>query len=278
MPNPANSAPAFILPRAGKDNAAVNVCSAAGIELMKQEQTRLNNIRQALDVSLREIESAKNWEEFLSKGLLTANLVKASCDAFLELAGSFGDFLGMKQVKTASTLLTTGTAVTDSAIATAYGAKTDWVGTGNKVAKTAAGMLMEKNKVAKGYKDVAKLQFIKVDIINTALREDDPAKLYKAFKDYGAQLATMSLDFAKQETAGRVLGLVNSVANVGMKYSQSLDKAFNTRIDDTVEIAERRNALLAQTRRDIRQVTSELARLDQLLQQCGQGLATGRLA
>jgi hypothetical protein len=57
-----------------------------------------------------------------------------------------------------------------------------------------------------------------------------------------------------------------------------LGEIFDTRIDDVVEIAERKSSLLATTNRQIGQVTREIDRIDQIMNACAQAMPSGRLA
>ncbi|MEZ5749073.1 MAG: hypothetical protein R3D83_04040 [Caenibius sp.] len=269
-----DSSSSYFLPRAGVDKAAINVCSAAGIDLMSRRRVRLLQLRKSLEVSVAEIQKQAEWDGVMSKALLAANIVKATCEAFLEMAGALGDAAGIKGAGEVAKAGTSAMAWTDSAQSLAIGQRTDHIGNLNKIAGQAISTRMKEGPM----QDFAELQSIKVDIINNAIRGDSAKALQSVFLSYIPKIGAMSLDYMKKDTAAKWTSAVSSVASAGYSYSAALEEAFNNRIDDTVEIAERKNMLLATTHRQIGQVTQQITLIDQIMDACASAIPKGRLA
>jgi hypothetical protein len=268
MPNPFSPLGELV-----PDRTAINVCSTANIELMSNKRVRLTQIGQSLQASVAETERAAKRDELLSRALLTANLIKATCEAFLDMAGALGEAAGLKGTGSVSKLGIAGMAIAGSTASSRAGLPTDWVSTGNKV----AGVFVDQRMKAGNAKSVMELQTVKVDLINSAVRGDNVGALQGIFLGYLPKIAEMSLDMMKKETAAKWTSAASSVANAGYSYSRALDEAFNTRIADRVELSDRKSSLLATTYRLISQIKQRIGEIDTIMQQCATGVAIGRL-
>ena len=268
------NSPFSLLPKLVPDRTAINVCSTAGIELMSKKRIRLVQLRQGLEASVVEIEKAAKWDEVISRALLTASITKATCEAFLEIAGALGEAAGIKNVGIVAKAGNAAISVADSAASTWHGIKTDWVSTTNKVAGLAGAKFIKNDAM----KDLADLQTSKVEILNSAIRGDTPKSLQEFFLGYTAKVGEMSLKYMGRATAANWTSATATVASAGYSYSKSLEEAFNTRIKDREDFSARKSALLSTSYRQMGQIKIQINQIDGILRQCGIAISAGRLA
>lgn len=252
----------IVIPDMNRDRTAIAVCSVSGLNLMSRQKIKLTQIKQALQSAISEAERASKMDDFMSKSLLVANLTKASCDAFIEMAGALGKVAGLKNVDVAAKGLTAVTAVAGSTAAAFAGQKTDWISTGNSVLKAT------NSKIGKGdIKDLADLKLLQIDIVNAAVREDSAKALQVIFLKYIPKIGEMSLKYMKENVKANWLGAVASVANAGLTYSKSLDKAFDARLQD-MDDAQIRKDVLESMRNQISQVLNRISEIDKIMSDC----------
>lgn len=256
------------------DQTALNVCSAANIDLLSNKRITLTQLSRGLQSSVHEIERGSKWDDVLSRALLTANLIKATCEAFLEMAGALGDAAGLKGAGLVAKSGVAGMAIAGSTSSAINGQSTDWVSTTNKI----LGVGIQKSMPDGTGKHLADLQTMKVDIVNSAVRGESVAALQTLFLSYLPKIAEMSLEVMKKETAAKWTSAASGVASAGLSYSRALEEAFNARISDQVEFSDRKTSLLVMVNRQVNQVKLKIAEIDYILQLCGQAIPAGRLA
>src|SRR5690242_20521914 len=71
-----------------RDRDALRVCSLNGIASAEQRVTSLRNLREALAMSIQELENQRRKDQIINKGLLVARFSKATCDAFIDMAAT----------------------------------------------------------------------------------------------------------------------------------------------------------------------------------------------
>ncbi len=262
-----------LFPMLVPDRNAINVCSTAGIELMSNKRVRLVQLRRSLQSSIAEIEKASKKDDLISRALLTANLVKATCEAFLEMAGAIGDAAGIKNVDLVAKAGSAAISFADSSASTVVGSKTDWISTTNKLMGAAGAKYIKTESI----KDLADLQTIKVEILNSAVRGESAKMLQSVFLSYVPKIAEMSLKYMKQETAAKWTNAVMTVSNSGYSYSKALEETFNTRINDREEFNSRKSSLLTTTYRQIGQIMKQIDVVDGIMRQCASAVPLGRL-
>jgi hypothetical protein len=249
------------------NQGATDVCSAAGIQLMSGKRFKLSQLKNAIRNSVVSLEGAKSKDEFLSKALLTASLIKATCDAFLEMAGSIGDAAGIKGADAIAKGYSAGAAVATTGTQAMLGQQADWVGTASSVGKLA----VSKTSWGDSAKSLAELQLLKVDIINAAVQKDSAKVLQISFLEVAPKIATMSLDALGHAAKSKWTGAVTSVANAGANYSKALDDAFNARLND-IDDGRSKDEMLNEARRQYTLVSAKIDEIDALMNQCGMRL------
>lgn len=242
---------------------AVGVCSAAGINLLGNQKFKLLQLKSALVNSIQAFEAAGSRDEFLSRGLLTANLIKATCDAFIDMAGSLGDAVGIKGADAVSKGYSGISAFAMTGTQAALGQKADWLGTASTVGKIA----ISKSRMGDTAKSAAELQMLKVDIINAAVQKDGAKALQITFMEYLPKIGAMSLDHMGHAVKAKWLGAVSAVANAGTSYSKALSDAFDTRLSD-IEDNQARRQMLVKARAQMRLVCGKIDEIDALIRQC----------
>ncbi len=246
-----------LMQRAGP---AVGVCSSAGINLLGRERIRLVQLRQAMQNTVMEMERSQSKDDLVSRALLAASLTKATCDAFIEMAGALGTLAGIKGTDEFARGYGAVSAVATTATQASLGQNADWLGTANSVAKA----VVKPN-------DVADLQFMKVDLVNSALQKDTPKLLQTAFWDYPAKIASMSLGYLGREAKKRWVDAVSGVVSSGLNYSRSLESAFDTRLDDA-DFAREKQRQLQETRKHITLVSQQIGEIEGIMNGCAAGL------
>jgi hypothetical protein len=253
------------------DRKAYQVCSTAGINLLQKEKARFVDLAKTLQASIEEIGRAKKLEEFASVGLLGANLIKASCDAFIDMAGTLGELAGVKGAGKASTLIGAGSQTAEFWINKAYGQETDAIGTASSIGKAALA-LAPGGKGVNGEigKKFAEMQLVKVDIINAAVKNDKPKALRETFLSYAALVSSMVFTALKKEAAEKLTSSYAAMVKAGATYSENLEKAFGTRLSD-----EERLQALARQRKVLTQqlsvAMSQIQAINSVINDCRKG-------
>ncbi len=249
--------PHFISSQLTGNKPTLGVCSASGINLLSKERIRLTQLRVAMQTTVAEMRKSVGRDELLSHALLAASLTKATCDAFIEMAGALGKLAGLKGTDEFAKVYGAASAVTTTATQTALGQKADWIGTASSV-----------GKVVVKSSDVADIQFLKVDILNAALQRDTPKLLQVSFMEYPAKIAEMSLAYMGHAASARWVGSVTAVVSSGLSYSRALDVAFNTRLEDK-EFAFANQQQLLGTHHHIAIVSSRITDIETIMNGCG---------
>jgi len=264
-----------MLPKLGPDVDALRVCSTAGIELLKDKRVQLDQLRRSIYGAMREIEEASDWETTLSRMLLAANLTKASCEAFLDMAGAMGKAFGIKNAELAGKSLNAAIASSSAMASAQAGQKADWL---TAVNKSAEALAIGGDRITGQALDTFKLQTAKVDVINSAIKGDRPKALGSFFLGYLPKIADMSFKYMEQKTLAKWNSAIASISKAGYNYSLALDKAFNQKISDSDESADRRIALLKVNKQHLAEIMDKIALIDGIMERCAGAVPLGRLS
>jgi hypothetical protein len=132
-----------------KDPDARRVCSLAGIETARQKVFTLRQLRVGLDISIKDLEAQRRKDKIINTAFGVARFTKATCDAFISMAGALGKAVLPKPAGEAVEKIAAGyaaaTPLIDAAATSAAGGKADWVKAGTSSVKEGVS-LVTKNK------------------------------------------------------------------------------------------------------------------------------------
>ena len=198
----------------------VEVCSMAGINLITDEMVRLSSLRTALRTSLSDIEKQRDSDRLMANVGLSLSLVKAICDATLDIAGA----LGPPQMK----VLSEGYKETQDFIAfrqAAHGGK-DY---------DAAKYLVKKVAKAGGnpaIKDAVDLKLISTDGLRAAVTGKN-VDSSKAIADMVVKISDMSAKYKNADPATtRALGVAKALINAGFASYKVYDEYRDMKLSD----------------------------------------------
>lgn len=202
------------------EKRTVEVCSMAGINLITDEMVRLSSLRTALRTSIGDIEKQRNSDRFMANVGLSLSLVKAVCDATLEIAGA----LGPPQMK----LISKGYKETQDFVAFQQNSHS---GKDYEAAKYVA------KKLAAGsgnpaIKDAVDLKLISTDGLKAAVtgKNVDSAK---AISDMVIQISDMSAKYKNADPATtRALGVAKALINAGFASYKVYEEYRDMKLSD----------------------------------------------
>jgi hypothetical protein len=249
-----------------------DVCSTAGINLMSSERVRFSRLAQSLQNDINMMTEANSSEVTYARALLGASMIKATCEAFIDMTGTLAGAVGLKPVEQAAKWLGTGGKAADFAIGKAYGQKTDGFG----VVTSAAGSLLGTNRLTSKMSDksLAELQLVKIEIVKGAVSGDPASVKQEVFLAYLPKISEMTLAAVNREVAGKLLSAGASLAKAGSSYSNALEKAFDEKLTSEESVRER-TRWIETMRSQLVLVIAQIKVIDQILLDCrlGRGLA-----
>lgn len=223
-----------------RDPVARRVCSLAGIATARQDVISLRQLRTGLDNSILELNSQRKKEKIVNGALLVLQFTKATCDAFISMAGALGKAALPKpageEVEKFAAGYAAATPIVDAAATTAAGGKADWVKAGAASVKEGVSAVTD-NKVAE---ILTKTTVVKVEIVKGALNHDEDGIIKPAVGyvyDLNATVAGMT---GKKGAAGEAFA---KVAKSAFEYNEQIGKAFDQMIDNDLESMERIDGL-----------------------------------
>ncbi len=253
---------------------AFDVCSVAGVNLMSKNRIRFKQMADTLEGNIRLLNEANATEKWASRAILGLSMIKASCEAFVDMAGTLGEVAGLKGVKQASSWLGASAKASDYLIAKTTGQKADGFGTAKAFADAALGSNRVSKNMSEPIKDVIELKSIQIDMIKNTVQGDIQGLKRDVFLSYIPKIAQMSLNAIQREVAGKLLSAGTSIAKSGASYSDALDKAFDDKLSADESLAERAK-LSQQMQVGLKTVISQIKVIDSILADCrmGRGLA-----
>ncbi len=258
------------------DRGTMDTCSIAGINLMSTERTKFSRLAQSLQNNIDVMKNLNSNEKFYSTAIFGATIVKATCDAFIDMAGTLAGAVGLKPVEKAAAWLGAGGKAADFAIGKSYGQKTDGVGVFTSTASALLGTDRLKGKMTETGKGLAELQLVKIDIIKEAVAGDATSVKKEVFLSYIPKIANMTLAALNREVAGNLVSAGTSLAKAGSSYSNALEKAFDEKLE-TNESTREREIFISTMSSQLVIVIGQIKIIDKILNDCrlGKGLSLG---
>lgn len=204
-------------------------CTLAGLSTMRGQLIHLRQLRRGYEISATEVQGAQNQMELASAVVFGLQLIKATIDATIGIAGELGG-PRFKMISAAYDGLTplaemTGKAVAGQPVTISDVAKATVRGI------TAATSVYKPGIAA----DVVELHMIPSEIVIDALRKDKDGVLKGVFLDYLGKLTVMSLEHVGRPAAARYVGVAKEIADAGYtiaksyeEYQQNRDPAYYT--------------------------------------------------
>ncbi|WP_415919115.1 hypothetical protein [Tateyamaria sp. SN6-1] len=211
----------------------------------------------------------------LNKGLLTASLIKDTCVGFLDVGANILKMAGMTK---AAEVAEKGVAAIDVAETTSQYAAGQ-INTGQAMANyshIAAGQMGDKSMTQAGFKHVAQTHTGAAKVMADSIGQPK-SQGQEAGKSYAvdqikntADLIAKAATDAKQPWGSKLSGIMSGVKLMAArdKYGKSLEKSFDTYLDEKQRIDQMIRDAEQEFRPQIREMRAEFAKLKASLQSC----------
>lgn len=215
-----------------RDPDARRVCSLAGLETERQKVLDLRQLRDGLNTSIRELERQRGKDKIVNKALLVARFTKATCDAFISMAGA----LAGEEAEKFAASYAAATPLVEAAATSAAGGKADWAKAGATSVKEGVSAVTRN----KGVEILTKTSVVKVEIIKGAMNHDEEG-IIKSAASYTYDLNVTVAEMTGEK--GKAGAALAKVAKSAFEYSEQIGKSFDQLIDDDLSSEERAAAL-----------------------------------
>lgn len=263
MAQPDISAPDTVGPIS--DPEARRVCSLAGIETARKKVFTLRQLRDGLDISIKDLEAQRRKDQIVNRALMVARFTKATCDTFISMAGALGKAFMPKVAGDKVEKFAEGYAaiapLVDAAATSAAGGNADWVKAGATTVKEGVSVVTEN----KGIEILTKSTVVKVEIIKGAMNHDQDG-IIKSAVDYTYDLNTTVVGMTGKK--GKVAEGLAKVAKSAFEYNEQIGKAFDQLIDDDLESQERIHALKSTLVHQAKLLSKKIDEMEQFVTSC----------
>lgn len=248
-----------------QDSETRRVCSLASIETERQKVFTLRQLRDGLNISIRELEDQRRKDKIVNKALVVARFTKATCDAFISMAGALGKAVlpgaAGDQVERIASGYAAATPLIEAVATSAAGGQADYVKALATTAKEGVSLVTHN----KGAEILTKSTVVKVEIIKGAMNHDQEG-IIKSAISYTYDLNTTIAEMAgKRGEAGAAFA---KVAKSAFEYNEQIGKAFDQLIDDDLESQERANALKSNLAHQAKLLSKKIAEMEQFVVSC----------
>jgi hypothetical protein len=248
-----------------RDPDANRVCSLAGIETARQKVLTLRKLRDGLNTSIQELESQRQKDKIIKKALLVARFTRATCDAFISMAGALGKAVLPKpageEVEKLAAGYAAATPLVEAVATSASGGRADWVKASAASVKEGVSLVAH----SKGAEILTKTTVVKAEIINGAMNHDEEG-IIKSAVSYSYDLNTTLAEMTgKKGEAGAALA---KVAKSAFEYNEQIGKAFDQLIDDDLESLERAYALKRNIVHQAKLLSQKIDEMEQFITSC----------
>jgi len=248
-----------------QDPDARRVCSLATIDTARQKVFTLRQLRDGLDISIQDLEAQRRKDKIINTALVVARFTKATCDAFISMAGALGKAVLPKpageQVERFAAGYAAATPLVDAAATSAAGGNADWVKAGATSVKEGVSLVTHN----KGIEIVTKSTVVKVEIIKGAMNHDKEG-IIKSAVDYTYDLNTTVAEMAGEK--GEAGAALAKVAKSAFEYNEQIGKAFDQLIDDDLESQERIHALKSNLVHQAKLLSKKIDEMEQFITSC----------
>jgi hypothetical protein len=255
-----------------RDRDANRVCDLAGIAAEREKVVTLRQLRDGLDISIRELESQRRKDQIINKALLVAKFTKATCDAFISMAGALGKVVLPKAAGEGVDKFAVGYAaampLVEAGATSVAGGKADWVKATTTSVKEGVSLVTDN----KGAELLTKTTVVKVEIIKGALNSDKEGVI-KSGVSYIYDLHTSIAEMTGRK--GEVGAAFAKIAKGAFEYNDQIGKAFDEIIDNEQESRERFESLKRNLVRQAQQLSRKIFEMEQFITSCQYDLTKG---
>jgi hypothetical protein len=216
----------------------------------------LRQLHGMLEESIKELDDERRTEKFAEKGLLVARFTKATCDAFVGMAGALAQiFLVGKGAKLVTSSYETIAPVAEAGSSKIFGGPGFTTKALASAAKGASSFLPENGEI------LAKSFIVKGEIINAAMHTG-PKEILPLARDYVVDLHIAIAKLESMPKKSKHLADVAEVMKRAVEYNRSLGETFDEIIDIEEEDEQRYLALKATLIRQAKMISHKIAALE----------------
>lgn len=232
-------------------------CSVDNIRIMRGDVVRLTMIRDMALADLRQAERSKNKASLANHVLFGLQMVKATCDVVLGVAGELS--VVAKPISSAYSGLTPNAENLGKLIAG------DKVGAADFAKGANAGLnsvIKKKLGMDSPLEDLADLNKVKADILINATAYDEKAVIASLW-DYGVVLGAWMVKAAKNEALGKSIKTADEIRKAGLAYHA----AYKEWKDGDVSASFKAGMRIVQ--KQVETITTQIQKLEKNLAACG---------
>lgn len=248
-----------------RDINARRVCGLSGIATAQRKLVSFRQLRDALNISIRELENEHRKEQRINRVFLVVRFTKATCDAFLGMAAGLSKVILPKRAAAAADLVnkvyTTATPLAEAAGTLAAGGKVDLVKTAATTLKEGASFITDNE----GYAIVIKSTAVKAEVINSAINGDKEGAM-KTAASYVYDLHTSLGDMAGHKK----VAVFAEMAKQAFEYNEQIGKAFDEILESSLESDEQYRTLKTVISNQARLLSTKIDALEKFIQSCEQ--------
>jgi hypothetical protein len=257
-----------------RDPDARRVCTLAGITAARQKVITLRQLRDGLDISIRELDAQRRKDQIINRALLVAKFTKATCDAFISMAGALGKVvlpkLAGEKVEQVAAGYAAAMPLVEAAATSTAGGRADWVKAGAASVREGASLVTHN----KGGEMLIKSTVVKVEIIKGAMNNDKDG-IINSGVNYIYDLNTTVAEMTGEK--GEAAATFAKIAKSAFDYNEQIGKAFDQLIDDDLESMERADALKRNIATQARRLSKQIFDMEQFITSCEYALANTEL-
>ena len=237
-----------------------------GLESAQKAVFNFRQLRDGLDKAINELESEKQTDLLVRRLYLVARFTRATCDAFISMAGTLGALLLPGKAGESADKMASGYAAgmpTIDALATsAAGGKGDYFKAATTAVKEGAKFVTKGNE---GAELATKSGVVKIEVLKGAMNHDGEG-IIKAGADYIVDLNAYAFEQAGHK--GKIAGAFVKLAKSAFEYNDAIGKAFDDFLEDDLQSRERVHALKTNLVHQSKLLSKKIAELDQFLSDC----------
>ena len=245
-----------------RDRDAHRVCSLSGIVSAREQVTSLRQLRNGLDLSIRDLEAQRRKDQVVNKALLVARFTKASCDAFISLAAdmatAFAGKLG-KQAEFVEALYGSATPLAEAASASYAGQNVDWIRTGADSVKKGISVVTHNE----GYRIATRSAVVKVELIKSAMNQDKEGLL----KSAASYLYDLHTTLGEMAGAGKTAAFAK-IAKDAFEYNEKIGQAFDDMLEGSLATEEQYRGLKTTLSHQARRLSATIDAVDKFIVSC----------
>ena len=256
-----------------RDPNALRVCSLNGIGTKREKIATLEQLRDGIEMSIRELENERSRARALNRALTVLRFTKATCDAFIGLASALSKAILPKTAAAGAEKVEqfygAAAPLAEAASRSVADGKVDW--------KTASGAIKDGTAVIieeyggeagkAGYKILARSTVAKGEIIYGAMNKDEEG-IKKSAASYMIDLHATLGDEAAEKMSGAGKNAMGGtaaflkIAKSSFEYNEALGKAFDQLLDADEEDEERFRSLKANLLVQAKLLSNKIKELD----------------